>query len=214
MSQSMSTSLATVKGQDDSTNRSFLKEFKLCSGWIGLLTALILIPFSIKLPFTWVQGLCWGITCLPVFLSFYPYAKSDQLTRSVKFGFTLSFLAQLGLLILLILGFFWDAAQTPSHLHSHGVLTLRPFSDGSSDYLIETNDTYQVFSQGDLGPRLFSYPKSKTSIRYQEGLPLPTLETFSGCSHHWMETLINHLFDLDEHLSLQKTYQLTLPNPL
>ena len=214
MSQSDTTSLDTTCDQEYLKNNSFFKEFKGLSWGIGLLTILILIPFSIKLPFTWVQGLCWGITCLPVFLSFYPYTKSDQLTRLVKFGFTLSFLAQLGLLILLILGFFWDSTQTPSHLHSHGVLTLRPFADGSSDYLIETNDAYQVFVQGDLGPRLFSYPKSKTSIHYQEELSIPTLETFSGCSHHWMETLINHLFDLDEHLSLQKTYQLTLPNPL
>lgn len=212
MYQAISTSIPPAKDQDASTNRSFLKEFKLCSGWIGLLTAFILIPFSIKLPFTWIQGICWGITCLPILLSFYPCSKADRLTWSIKFGFILSLFTQLGLLILLILGFFWDATQTPSHLHSHGVLTLRPITDGSSDYLIETNDAYQVFVQGDLGPRLFRYPKSKTSIQYQEGLSTPTLETFSGCSHHWMETLINRFFDLDEHLSLQKTYQLTLPN--
>ena len=211
MPQTHSTSPETIPSQARIKNQLFLKEFKLSSFGVGLFSLFFLIPFSIQLPFTWVQGLFWGMTGLPILLAFYPSSKSEKLTTSLKGLFLCTFLLQLGLLLLLVLGFFWDATQTPEHLHSHSVLTLQPINDKSSHYFVETDTDYQVFVQGELGIRIFSYPKSKVSIVYQEGLLTPTLETLKGCSHHWVETLINHLFDLDEHLSLQTRYQLTLP---
>lgn len=185
-----------------------LKDLPLLSWGVGICASLFLLPFSIHLSFTCVQGILWGIILLPLVLSLYPLKKQSRMLQGC---FVLSFLFQFGLLLLILLGFFWDSTQTPSHLSLTDTLAIQPLTPESSNYLVETPTHYTIYVPGEFGPRLLSVPHSKTTIHSNETVSEPQLKTFTGCSHHWIETLINRLFHTDEHLSFQKVYEIHLP---
>lgn len=212
MSKLTDPEVTQTTNETSTSDTSFLTDFKSFSYWVGIPSVLILIPFSVALPFTWVQLSLWILILLPIALAWMIRLKGSNLNRGTSILLVLTSLPQLIVLVSLLLGFFIDTTQTPTHLESMNLLELQPLNDSTSEYFVETNTHYEVYVKGDWGPRLFSYPKSKTTIQY-ETVQTPTIETFNSCSHHWIESLINKVTPSETHLKLQTSYVLRLPSP-
>lgn len=197
--------------QNWQTHKEHLFAFLRFNGWFAILPLLVLVYHSLTLPLTWVQPTLISLSLFPFLLFFILYFTKATISSFMKFFLVCCSLLQAGLFLAISCGIFLDLTQTPTLIESKGILTLSPFNEESSDYLIETSKTYQIIIQGDYGSRVLTYPKSKTSIAYDASLTHATVETFSACSHHWLERVINAVTGTHEHTASEVFYQIKLP---